>query len=110
MLYYSNMFMFSRLRRSKGSRFTLGCWGGGSVCHTFARLSATGRCRPREVAMAVPMQSFAKAVVFVGFKFHIAIRSFVSPGRRGPLCHSNRGLMVETECCYIISLTVRNCE
>ena len=52
--------------RSKGSRFTLGVWGL-RVCSldVGSQPSATSRNRPREVAMAVPMASFA---TFGGFR------------------------------------------
>ena len=38
----------------------------------FARRAATVHNRPREVAMAVPLASFAKVVTFGGFKRRIA--------------------------------------
>ena len=61
--------------RSKGSRFTLGVWGLSCVRQTLpnrSQLSATVRNRSREVAMAVPMVSFAKGVTFGHFQRHIA--------------------------------------
>ena len=66
---------FSRMR-SKGSRFTLGSGGWGCVRSTLRLCSqppATVRNRPREVAMAVPLVSFAKGVTFGGFKRRVAL-------------------------------------
>ena len=68
--------------RSKGSRFTLGVWGlrvcSLDVAFTTATIRhrpqpfATVRNRPREGRMAVPMVSFAKGVIFGGFKRCVA--------------------------------------
>ena len=68
--------------RSKGSRFTLGVWGL-RVCSldvAFVVATFRNRNRPREDHMAVPMGSFAEAVLFGGFQTR---RCFVSRGRRG---------------------------
>jgi len=71
-----DLFSCSRMR-SKGSRFTLGVWGlrvcSLDVAFTVATVrnrsqpSATVRNRPREDHMAVPMGSFAEAVLFWRF-------------------------------------------
>ena len=62
--------------RSKGSGFTLGVWGlrvcVRSTLRLRPQLPATVRNRPREVAMAVPMASFATVVTFGGFKRRVA--------------------------------------
>ena len=66
---------FPRMR-SKGSGFTLGVWGlrvcVRSTLRLRPQLPATVRNRPREVAMAVPMASFATVVTFGGFKRRVA--------------------------------------
>ena len=68
-------FMFSRMR-SKGSRFTLGVWGlrvcVRSTLRLRPQLPATVRNRPREVAVAVPMASFATVVTLGGFRRRVA--------------------------------------
>jgi len=54
--------------RSKGSRFTLGVWELRVCSLDVAFTVATVRNRPREYHMAVPMGSFAEAVLFGGFR------------------------------------------
>ena len=56
---------FSRMR-SKGSRFTLGVWGLRVCSLDVASASVTVRNRSCEDRMAVPMGSFAEAVLFGG--------------------------------------------
>ena len=63
--------LYSRMR-SEGSRFTLGGWGLRLCLPDVAQPSATAHNRPREVAMAVPLASFAKVVTFGGFKRRVA--------------------------------------
>ena len=78
-------------KRSKGSRFTLEVWGSRLCSPDVAQPFATVCNRPREVAMAVPVASFATVVTFGGFRRRVA--SFrvagVALGRRGTLWHSN---------------------
>ena len=54
--------------RSKGSRFTLGVWGLRVCSLDVAFTFATVRNRPRDCYMAVPLVSYAEAVIFGGFK------------------------------------------
>ena len=66
---------FTSLRnfsRMQGSRFTLGVWGLRVCSLDVAFMFATVRNRPREVAMAVPMASFATVVTFGGFRRRVA--------------------------------------
>ena len=58
--------------RSKGSRFTLGVWGLRVCSLDVASASATVRNRSCEDRMAVPMGSFAEAVLFGGFRRLVA--------------------------------------
>ena len=61
--------------RSEGSRFTLGVWGLSCVRQTLrnrSQLFATVRNRSREVAMAVPLVSSGKGVIFGVSQLRIA--------------------------------------
>ena len=59
-------------KRSKGSRFTLEVWGSRLCSPDVAQPFATVCNRRREVAMAVPVASFATVVTFGGFRRRVA--------------------------------------
>ena len=77
--------------RSKGSRFTLGVWGL-RVCSLDVAFTVRNRPQPfatvrnrsqPSATVRVSMVSSAEGVIFGGFKRRVAMRCFVSRGRRG---------------------------
>ena len=72
---------------TKGSRFTLGVWGLGSVCSTLLLCSQPFATVGNRSDMAVPLGSATKSGHFWRFQ---TLRNLVSRGRHGTSWHSKR--------------------